>query len=628
MGRRMTDNENLVADATPIENAIIVGDVVEGVVIEHADAKAIQIGSTIATLVDDEVYPAVGTNARFMVEVITSDSASLSLRKAELLSLWDWIQEQVASGAPIEAKVLSETRGGFALDIRGLKALLAERDLTPGRPQKPQVGEPIEVRIIQYRDRKNQLIVSERALTEGSVEERKAELLEELEVGQVLTAEVRRFANFGAFVDLGGLDALLHVKDIAWKRLKHPDEALRLGDMLTVQVLEFDRETEKVSVGLKQMSPDPWLSAHETYPPNKKVKGRVVGLTKFGAFIMLDDGIEGLVHVSEMSWTEKIQTPKEKVEVGLEVDCWILRCETDRRRLGLTLKDPDNNPWLSVREKLPIGTEGDFKIARVVDFGLFVELDGGLDGLVHISDFSWAAFEGDPSDLYKAGDTVHAIMLDIDEERGRANLGIKQLNADLMTELMKKYAEGQQVSLTITSIQSDGFYGSIEDGLEGFVSIDNVPEAHRARLDEVYEAEQVVTAEISVHDLETKRIELVLLPEAAQTGAADERSVDDQEATQNAEGVTVEKEVEEIVVSASAAQPTDTQTAEAGERMTTDADTANTTENVVADGETSDEQFDPIETATNDVQPEPESVTDSEDVPAETDDAKPPTEEG
>ena len=623
----MTDNENLVAETTSNEKAIIVGDVVEGVVIEHAEAKAIQIESMIATLVDDEVYPAVGTNALFMVEVMESESASLSLRKAELLSLWDWIQEQVASEAPVEATVLSETRGGFALNIRGLKALLADRDLTPGRSKKPQVGERLEVRVIQYRDRKNQLIVSERALTEGSLEERKAELLEDLEVGQVLTAEVRRFANFGAFVDLGGLDALLHVKDIAWKRLKHPDEALSLGEILTVQVLEFDRETEKVSVGLKQMSPDPWLSAHETYPPSKKVKGRVVGLTKFGAFIMLDDGLEGLVHVSEMSWTEKIQTPKDKVEVGLEVDCWVLRCETDRRRLGLTLKDPDNNPWLSIREKLPIGTEGDFKIVRVVDFGLFVELDGGLDGLVHVSDFSWAAFEGEPSDLYTAGETVRAIMLDIDEERGRANLGIKQLNADLMTELMKKYAEGQRVSLTITSIQSDGFYGSIEDGLEGFVSIDNVPEAHRARLDEVYEAEQVVTAEISVHDLQTKRIELVLLQDAAQEAVVGEVSLGGQDATENAEDVTVDNEVEETVVSAGETLSADMKTSEDAESMTVDTDTAETNEIAATGAEASEEQNESVETATKEEQTEPESVTEPEDGPSEKDDAQSQTEE-
>ena len=511
----MTENENQTPETSEDAKTLVPGEILDGLVIEHETQPAIRVGGMIGHLSGEETYPKPGTSARVFVETLSADKLGLSLRKAELLDTWDWIQTQIQEENAVDAIVLSETRGGYALGIRNLKAILSDRDLMPGRSARPQIGESLNVRIIQYRDRKNQLIVSERALVEGSLEERRTELLEELEVGQVLTAEVRRFANFGAFVDLGGLDALLHVKDISWKRIQHPSEALRLGDVLTVQVLEFERETEKVSVGLKQMTPDPWLTAHENYPPQKKISGRVVGLTKFGAFVMLADGIEGLVHVSEMSWTEKIQSPKEKVKVGDLAECWVVRCETDRRRLGLTMKDPENNPWLSIREKLPIGTEGDFKIARVVDFGLFVELDGGLDGLIHVSDFSWAIFEGDPKDMFTAGETVRAIMLDIDEERGRANLGIKQLNADLMTELMKRYDVDQTVSLTITSIQSDGFFGSIEDGLEGFVPSDGIPEIHRSALDQHYEPEQVVEAKITIHDLENKRIELQIVNESS-----------------------------------------------------------------------------------------------------------------
>ena len=565
----MTENEGLTTESPQDESSVLVGDVIDGVVIEKDSDKAVQLDGGIGRLSEDESYPDVGTQARFLVEEIGAECLSLSLNKAVLLDLWDWIQVQVSEELPVDGVVLSETRDGYALSIRGLKALLSERDLIPGRAQRPQIGESISVRIIQYRDRKNQLIVSERALVEGSLEERRAELLEELEVGQVLTAEVRRFANFGAFVDLGGLDALLHVKDISWKRLQHPKEALHLGQVLTVQVLDFEREAEKVSVGLKQMVPDPWISAPEKYTPQTAVTGRVVGLTKFGAFVMLDDGIEGLVHVSEMSWTEKIQSPKEKVTVGDVVNCWVVRCETDRRRLGLTLKDPENNPWLSIREKMPIGTEGDFTIARVVDFGLFVELDGGLDGLIHVSDFSWAIFDGDPKELYQAGQTVRAIMLDIDEERGRANLGIKQLNDDLMTELMKKYELGQQVSLTITTIQPDGFFGSIEDGLEGFVSLDGIPEQHRTDLDEVYTAEQVVLAKISLHDLEAKRIELQVVD--SEDGAAEASASDTEAQAPSDDAVVVEADAESVPVEVTAdAADADSADAESAEKSESD----------------------------------------------------------
>jgi small subunit ribosomal protein S1 len=279
---------------------------------------------------------------------------------------------------------------------------------------------------------------------------------------------------------------------------------------MTLQVLDFDRDTEKVSVGAKQLIPDPWLDADERYPFNLKVRGRIVGMSKFGAFVMLDDGIEGLAHVSEMSWTEKIQSPKEAVTVGDIVDCWVVRCEVDRRRLALSLKDPDNNPWLAIRDSLPIGTERDFVISKVVDFGLFVELDGGLDGLIHVSDFSWAIYEGEPSEEYTAGDTIRAIMLDIDEERGRANLGIKQLCADLTTELMQKFTVGQTIEVKVTSIQDDGLYAALKDGLDGFLPAKGLPEVHRGSIDENYENGQVLTAVITVNDLDSKRVELEL----------------------------------------------------------------------------------------------------------------------
>ena len=284
---------------------LAIGNVVGGVAIEQDGAQVIQLDGLIGKLRDGELPIETGFEGSFFVEAVHDDHAIVSKHKAERLELWDWIHERIDDRLAVDAIVVSQVRGGMGVTVNGLHAILTEREYLPSRSTAPKVGEAIEVIITQYRDRKNQLVVSERALVEGSLEERKQALLEELEIGQVLTGEVRRFASFGAFVDLGGLDALLHVKDMAWRRIDHPREATHLGEVLTLQVLEFDRETEKVSVGLKQLIPDPWLNADERYTFNAQVSGRVVGMTKFGAFIMLDDGIEGLVHVSEMSWTEE-----------------------------------------------------------------------------------------------------------------------------------------------------------------------------------------------------------------------------------------------------------------------------------------------------------------------------------
>lgn len=523
----MTENTEGAAVDTETVSQNVIGNVVDGVVVHQDGKSVVELDGAIAQLAQGEGPLEAGYRGEFFIETHDGDAICVSLRKAQQLSTWDWIQTQITERTALEATVLSESRGGLAVLVNGLNGLLPEREFMPGRENRPQIGEVIQVLISQYRDRKNHLFVSEKGLVEGSLEERKEALLADLEVGQVLTGEVRRFASFGAFVDLGGLDALLHVKDLAWRRIDHPREVISIGDVMTLQVLDFDRDTEKVSVGAKQLIPDPWLDADERYPFNLKVRGRVVGMSKFGAFVMLDDGIEGLAHVSEMSWTEKIQSPKEAVTVGDIVDCWVVRCEVDRRRLALSLKDPDNNPWLAIRDSLPIGTEKDFVISKVVDFGLFVELDGGLDGLIHVSDFSWAIYEGEPSEEYTAGETIRAIMLDIDEERGRANLGIKQLCADLTTELMQKFTVGQTVEVKVTSIQEHGLYAALKDGLDGFLPAKGLPEAHRSSIDENYENGQVLTAVITVNDLESKRVELELAEGSTQdhelvSGAVDE----------------------------------------------------------------------------------------------------------
>ena len=268
--------------------------------------------------------------------------------------------------------------------------------------------------------------MSQRALTEGNRAERKAFTLANLEEGQVLDGEVRRLTNFGAFVDIGGVDGLLHVKDMRW-RVDHPRDVVDVGDVVQVKVLRFDLDSEDLS-GTKQLLPDPWVDAESRYRPQVEVSGHVVGLTEFGAFVMLDDGIEGLVHVSEMAWDRKVEKASDFLAKGQPVKAWVVRCDIERRRLGLTIKDPANNPWLKLKERLPIGDKLTTRITSVVDFGLFVELGEGLEGLVHVSDFTWGPSESTPAELYSVGQEIDVMLLDVDVERGRANLGIKQLS--------------------------------------------------------------------------------------------------------------------------------------------------------------------------------------------------------
>jgi small subunit ribosomal protein S1 len=381
------------------------------------------------------------------------------------------------------------------------------------------------------REKKAQIIVSQRALTEGDREERKAATLLNLETGQVLEGEVRRLANFGAFVDIGGVDGLLHVKDMAWKRVDHPSDVVAVGDIIQVKVLRFDSDSEKIALGTKQLSPDPWSDAETRYRVGAEVTGDVVGLTDFGAFIMLSDGIEGLVHISEMSWTEKVKSPKDLLTRGKAATAWVLRCDIERRRLGLTLKNPADNPWSRVRERHPVGEKLTTKVTSTVEFGLFVELGDGLEGLVHVSDFSWGPQSKTPEELYSVGDEIEVMILDIDEERGRANLGIKQLKEDLTTELLGKYEVGQVLTGAVTSIQSYGVFAELEPGLEGMIHLSALG-SDVSDPNELVTMGQALSVTITAIDSEEGRISLSLTSDSedSDAGAGDAAAVDAQTA--------------------------------------------------------------------------------------------------
>lgn len=614
--------------------AILRGDVITGTV-EGDGGRDVRFETGTGRLEDDEKSLTAGESHSFLVEAFDGDVAVLSKTKADHLALWDWVDAHAKNGEPVEARVLSERVDEYAVEIRGLRAILAKKDVAKDRTEPLKIGEVLSLKVLQYRDRKNQLIVSEKALNEPVIVQRREELLEELEVGLELDARVLRFAQFGAFVDLGGVDALLHNKDISWRRVNHPGDELSVGDVVRVKVLDYDVENEKVGVSMKALLPDPWLTAVDVYLDRSQQRGRVTSLTKFGAFIMLDDGIEGLVHLSEMSWTEKVNAPGDFLKLGQTVDCWVIHCDIEKRRLALTMKNPEENPWLSLRDKFAVGEEGEFTVSGVTDFGIFVTLEAPLEGLIHISDFSWAPVDQKPADIYEIGATVRAIMLEIDEERGRANLGIKQLNADLATELMQKYEVGQSVEMTITSIQADGFYGTIEDGLEGFVPVASICDEYQSNFQESLEANQRVNAQVTVCQPVNKSFELAMLGLTVETAPSAETDAGEPEAaeavteTESTAAAPEEAAAESAEADAIEAAETETESAEAvSVEATAEPANADAVEAAEATTETESAEAVPVEAAAEpaeaaaEVDKEVQVKAVAEDATAESDDAK------
>ncbi|MBV71950.1 MAG: hypothetical protein CMH52_11520 [Myxococcales bacterium] len=426
-------------------------------------------------LVDKTEVDGLDTAAEhlFFVESEDSDGVRLSHHKALRLSLWNWLTACQKNGTPVTATIIGEARGGLTVEVHGVKATMSLMDLEPGssRELSDLIGQTMDVRVTSIREKKAQIQVSQRALTEGDRAERKEFTLANLDVGQVVEGEVRRLATFGAFVDIGGVDGLLHVKDMQWKRVDHPRDFVEVGDLIKVKVLRFDSESEKIALGTKQLLPDPWTDAEDRYRAGKEVSGDVVGLTDFGAFVMLDDGIEGLVHVSEMSWTEKVARASDVLKKGQTVQAWVIRCDIERRRLGLTFKSPDENPWKKLKERHPIGDKIQTTVTSTVEFGLFVSLGEGLEGLVHISDFAWGPQTATPSELYSVGDAIEVMLLDVDEERGRANLGLKQLSDPAQSATFDELEIGSTLECGVNSVQSYGVFVELANGIEGMIHV-------------------------------------------------------------------------------------------------------------------------------------------------------------
>jgi len=328
--------------------------------------------------------------------------------------------------------------------------------------------------VLKFNRKRSNIVLSRRVILESERESKRSKTLSAIHEGKVVQGIVKNITEYGVFVDLGGVDGLLHITDISWGRVKHPSEMFSVGDEITVKILNLDLERERVSLGMKQLAPDPWSTAAEKYPVGSRVAGRVVSLTDYGAFVELEEGIEGLIHVSEMSWTRKVRHPNKVVSVGEEVEALVLDIKPDNRRISLGMKQAVPNPWDVISDKYPVGTTIEGKIKNITDFGLFIGIDEGIDGLVHISDLSWTKRIKHPSELYKKGDTVQAIVLEIDKENERFSLGVKQLQPDPWDSVAQRYEVGKEITGTVTNVTDFGVFVELEEGIEGLVHVSEI----------------------------------------------------------------------------------------------------------------------------------------------------------
>ncbi len=433
----------------------------------------------------------------------------LSKEKAAKVRVWEDIKKSYDEDGTVEGVILNRVKGGFSVDI-GVQAFLpgSQADLRPIRNLDEMVGKTFTFKILKYNRKRSNIVLSRRVILEQEREQKRSETLTAIEEGKIVDGIVKNITEYGVFVDLGGVDGLLHITDISWGRVKHPSELFAVGDEITVKILNLDIERERVSLGMKQLTPDPWSTATEKYPVGSRINGRVVSLTDYGAFVELEEGVEGLIHVSEMSWTRKIRHPSKVVSVGEEVEAVVLDIKPENRRISLGMKQVVPNPWDVISEKYPVGTTIEGKIKNITDFGLFIGIDEGIDGLVHISDISWTKRIKHPSELYKKGEVVQAIVLDIEKEHERFSLGVKQLQEDPWKTVAERYEVGKEITGTVTNLTDFGVFVELEEGIEGLVHVSEISKEKIKTPVGKFNIGDVITARVMNINSEERRIGL------------------------------------------------------------------------------------------------------------------------
>jgi len=457
----------------------------------------------------------------------------LSKEKADKMKIWEELEKLFNDGKSIDGKIIARIKGGMMVDI-GVKAFLpgSQIDLHPVRDLDGLVGRTFPLKIIKINHRRGNVVVSRRVLLEETRDSKRKTTLSTLKEGQLIQGVVKNITDYGAFIDLGGIDGLLHITDMSWGRVGHPSEMFNIGDKVEVSVLKYDRETGRISLGLKQKSADPWTGVASKYAIGTRVRGRVVSLTDYGAFIELEPGVEGLVHVSVMSWTHEVRHPSRVVSIGDQVEAAVLNVDPASRKISLGMKQTAPNPWDMVEGKYAIGTRIEGKVKSLTDFGAFVGLEEGIDGLIHISDMSWTKHIKHPSELFKKGQKVEAVVLRIDKEKERLSLGFKQLKSDPWDdEIPNRYAVGDVAVGKVSKVADFGIFVELDGGVEGLIHVSEAGLDPQAKLEEKFKLQDEVTAKIIKVDREERKIALSLRDHQMDS---DRQKVDEYHATQGA----------------------------------------------------------------------------------------------
>lgn len=519
-------------EASQKQQEIKEGEVVDGTVVSLGNEYAtIDIGYKCEGLVPMQEFKdaqgvahvAVGDVVSVYLERMELENGFmlLSKDKAEIIRAWDEISAACEKDQLVEGTVIAKVKGGLSVDI-GVKAFLpgSQIDTKPVKNLDKFLGKKLKFKIIKFNKKRGNIVLSRRAVVAQERELQRAETLANLQEGMIVTGTVKNITEYGAFIDLGGMDGLLHITDMSWGRIKHPSELFAVADEIKVKILKYDREKERVSLGLKQVSPNPWDEAEYKFPIGVKVKGKIVSLKDYGAFVELEDGIEGLIHVSEMSWTERVKHPSKIINVGDEVECKVLEVDSKNKRISLGLKQLQQNPWDELEIKFPVGTIVEGEVKSVTDFGVFLDIGMGIDGLVHVSDVAWTKKFAHPSEKYKKGDKLKAVVLGIDKANEKFSLGVKQLERDPWDNIKSRYRPNQAVDGLITKLTDFGAFVELEEGVEGLIYVSEIADHRIEKPSDILKVGDKVRAEILSIEPKERRIGLSI----KQLGRTEERA--------------------------------------------------------------------------------------------------------
>jgi len=498
---------------------------------------------------DKKVDVKIGDRIDVLLERKESEEGLLILSKerADKVKVWKDISRSCREGEVMEGEIVSKVKGGLSVDIGGIFAFLpgSQIDLKPVRNLDALIGKRLRFKVIKFNRKRNNIVLSRRILLDEERKVLREETLKNVKEGEIAEGIVKSLTDYGAFIDLGGVDGLLHITDMAWGRIVHPSERLSVGDRIKVKVLHFDREREKVSLGLKQALPDPWNSVLEKYPVGSRIKGKAVNVTDYGVFVEIEEGVEGLVHISELSWSKKMRHPSKVVRVGDMVEAMVLDCDPVKRRISLGMKQTEPNPWALIEEKYPVGSKVIGKVKTVTDFGIFIGFEEGVDGLVHVSEMSWTKKIRHPNELFRKGQEVEAVVLNIDRKNERFSLGIKQLNPDPWKDVARRYRKGEVVTGNITNVTDFGAFVELEEGIEGLVHVSEISREKVEKPSDVLKVGDKVSAVVLHIDPQERRIGLSMKSLKEKVEKVEfEKYISNQNPTSHSLGELIQKEME------------------------------------------------------------------------------------